>query len=45
MFTTDEIINYLIDSLGYSEEDLEDLTKNELLDLVDDMESLKAFSK
>jgi hypothetical protein len=40
IMTKEDIKTYLIDCTGYSEEDLKDLTKDELLDLVDDREEL-----
>lgn len=37
--------NYLIDVIGYSEDDLSGMTKEELLDLIDDMAECIAYSK
>ncbi len=38
-----QLVEYLIDCQGYSEEDLKDKTKRELKDLVDDWQSLQKF--
>lgn len=39
------IISYLVDSMGYSYQDLLDLSKKELLEMVDDFDQLVAYSK
>lgn len=43
--TKQQIINYLVDCLGYSEDqDLKGLTRSELMDLVDSKENLKNYT-
>lgn len=42
--TKEEIKTYLIDSCGYSDDELEGMTKKELIDYVDDIESLLEFN-
>ena len=41
----ENILNYMVDSMGYAEEDLEDWNTIELLDMVDSMDDLKKFTE
>jgi len=43
-YTIAQYKNYIIDCLGYSEQDLDGLTKIELDDLIDDKFSLNLFT-
>ena len=42
-YTKEDIIEYLIDSIGYSEEDLKELTKKDLLNMIERPTELKMF--
>ncbi len=43
-YTIEQYKNYIIDCLGYSEQDLDGLTKRELEDLIDDKLYLNLFT-
>ena len=44
-YTKNQIINYLVDCIGYSEDqDLKGLKKNDLMDLVENEFSLNLFT-
>ena len=41
--TNEQIINFLVDCNGYAGQDIEDFNRCDLLELVEDKESLKEF--
>lgn len=42
-YTINDMINYLVDVMGYSEQDFEESTESHLFDLIEDKEDFQEF--